>query len=443
MTPLEAVAQYVSQQPDVSTYCVAYSGGMDSHVLLWSMSYIQRSDSAIEIRAIHVDHGLHSDSARWAEHATRVCGELNIPLTVLNAQVIAAGDGPEAGARLARYAQFSDNLQENEQLLLAQHAEDQAETFLLQALRGSGTDGLAGIPRKRRFSVGFMVRPLLGCSRESLRELACEQSLEWIEDPSNQDTQLDRNYLRLKVMPMLKHRWPASAQTLSRSAFRSAAASQTLMALGEQDLLSVRVPGAGELSLTALAALPRERAFVVLRLMVRERGWRMPRLQDLLQVMSDLVKARHDSNGIVNVRDYVFRRHKDNLYLMKEVERGRAYEIEWISPFAPLTVTEAGVTLTSAAAEHQGIRLPEGANVIVKSRVGGELIKLGEPAFHKAVKKLLQETDIPPWVRDTIPLIYIDGSLAAVWGVAVAVDCRLPVASALAQDHRPTAIDTS
>jgi len=443
MTPLEAVAQYVGQQPDVSKYCVAYSGGMDSHVLLWLMSCVQRSDSAIKLRAIHVDHGLQRDSARWAKHATQVCRDLEIPLTVLDAQVVASGDGPEAGARLARYEQFSDNLQDNEQLLLAQHAEDQAETFLLQALRGSGIDGLAGIPRKRRFSAGFMVRPLLGCSQESLRELAREQSLQWIEDPSNQDTRLDRNYLRLNVMPILQARWPASAQTLSRSASRSAAASQTLIGLGEQDLLSVRVPGAGELSLTALAALPRERAFVVLRLMVRERGWRMPRMQDLLQVMSDLVEARHDSNGIVNARDYVFRRHKDNLYLMQDADEAQPYEIEWFSPFAPLAVTEAGLTLTTAAAEQQGICLPDGAQVIVKSRVGGELIKLGEPAFHKAVKKLLQETTIPPWVRDTIPLVYVDGSLAAVWGVAVAVDSRLPPASALVRDQQRSAIDRS
>lgn len=425
MTPLEAVSQYVGQQPEVSKYCVAYSGGLDSHVLLWVMAQIQRSDSAIQLRAVHIDHGLQSESAGWADHARQVCSDLEVPLTVLQATVKSGTDGPEAGARLARYAQFSQHLQEGEHLLLAQHAEDQAETFLLQALRGSGTDGLAGIPRKRRFADGYMVRPLLSCSQESLQVLASEQALEWIEDPSNQDTQLDRNYLRLKVMPLLKSRWPASAQTLSRSALRSAAASQTLMGVAEQDLLNVKIPGTGELSLVALQGLPRERAYVVLRLFVRERGWRMPRLQDLVQVMSNLVEARHDSNGIVNARDYVFRRHKDKLYLMREVDDAQPYNYSWQAPFTALSIPEAGLTLTLEQATHQGLSIPASAEVIVKSREGGELIKLGEPTFHKAVKKLLQEAAIVPWQRETIPLVYINGRVAAVWGLAVAVDCRL------------------
>jgi len=270
---------------------------------------------------------------------------------------------------------------------LAQHAEDQAETFLLQALRGSGTDGLSAIPRKRRFGRGFMGRPLLNCSKDSLRNLAELQDLVWIEDPSNADDRFDRNFLRLHVMPLLKERWPAAVQTLGRSAQRSAAASQTLIGLAQQDLNKVTLAGTSELSLKALRKLPRERAFTVLRLFVRQRGLRMPRLQDLTQVMSDLVEAREDSNGIVNVRD-------------------------------PLTITETGLTLTKELCHQNGITLPDKGSISVKSRAGGELLKVGEPAFHKAVKKILQESSIPPWIRDTIPLLYIDGRLAAVWGGA-------------------------
>ncbi len=432
MTPAEAVAHYVHQQPDVSRYCVAYSAGMDSHVLLWLMAQLQEADSAIQLRAIHVDHGLQSDSAGWSEHARQVCEQLQVPLEVRQADVVAGKEGPEASARLARYAQFSQSLQAGEHLLLAQHAEDQAETFLLQALRGSGPDGLAGIPRKRRFSHGYMGRPLLKCSQESLRVVAQAQALSWIEDPSNEQQNFDRNYLRLSIMPLLKARWPAAVQTLARSASRSAAASQTMHGVAEQDLLAVKVPGTGELSLTALRALPRERAFTVLRLFVRERGWRMPRLQDLVQVMSDLADARPDSNGIVNARDYVFRKHKDSLHLMRDAEHVKPFHYTWQAPLEPLTIDETGLCLTRALCEQQGLRIPPGADVVVKSRAGGELIKVGEPAFHKAVKKLLQETAVPPWIRDTIPLLYIEGKLAAVWGLAVAVDFRLPRADRVA-----------
>lgn len=167
----------------------------------------------------------------------------------------------------------------------------------------------------------------------------------------------------------------------------------------------------------------------------------MPRLQDLVQVMSNLVEARHDSNGIVNARDYVFRRHKDKLYLMREIEDAQSYNYPWQAPFAALSIPEAGLTLTLEEATHQGINIPAGAEVVVKSREGGELIKLGEPTFHKAIKKLLQEAAIVPWMRETIPLVYINGRVAAVWGLAVAVDCRLPGTASMNQMQLDTVDD--
>lgn len=425
MTPAEAVLKYLGQQPAVNSYCVAYSGGLDSHVLLVLMAQIQRKQKSFTLRALHIDHGLQSDSAQWADHARQVCSQLNVALEVSRADVRSEGDGPEASARMARYARFADILKDGEHLLLAQHAEDQAETFLLQALRGSGPDGLAGIPYRRQFANGFMGRPLLNCSQESLQAFAQEHQLQWIDDPSNEDHHLDRNYLRLKIMPLLKERWPASTQTLSRSALRSAAASQTLLALAQQDLETTRIAGTTELSIKALKSLPRERAFTVLRLFVRQRGLRMPRLQDLVQVMSNLVDARVDSNGLVNVREYIFRRHRDSLFLLPPDQGSVSFRYEWKSPYAALTIEETGLTLTTALCREKGIRLPRNGTVVVKSRAGGELLKMGDPAFHKAVKKILQESAVPPWLRDSIPLLYIDGRLAAVWGIAVASEFQI------------------
>ncbi len=446
MTPFEAVVQYVAQQPTVNRYCVAYSGGLDSHVLLLLMAQLRKQDSALQLRAVHVDHGLHQDSADWADHALRVCNELHIPLDVRRTTVSSTNQGPEAGARIARYEQFSAVLHKGEHLLLAQHAEDQAETFLLQALRGSGPDGLSAIPIKRRFAAGFMGRPLLSCSQASLHNIARAQKLNWIEDESNQDQRFDRNYLRLQVMPLLKARWPAASATLSRSAQRSAAASQTLLGLAQQDLLSVKIPGTSELSLSAIKRLPRERAFTALRLFVRQRGLRMPRLQDLTQVMSDLVEARPDSNGIVNVRDYVFRRHRDSLFLLPLQSEVLPFNYTWDPPFAPLHITQTGLTLTAELCRQQGLRLPRSGSIKVKSRAGGELIKLGEPAFHKSVKKVLQESTVPPWQRDSIPLLYSEGRLAAIWNIEVAVDCRIAAVSTTSQEitsEQPSGSKTS
>ncbi|MFK7862491.1 MAG: tRNA lysidine(34) synthetase TilS [Granulosicoccus sp.] len=427
MTPTEAVAQYVDQHPDVGYFCVAYSGGVDSHLLLVLMARLRDAGGSFSIRAVHVDHSLQLESASWAQHARNVCQLLKVPLEVCKCTVEKDASGPEASARRARYVEFNKVLHKGEHLLLAQHADDQAETFILQALRGSGPDGLAGIPGKRVFGKGIMARPLLSCSQQSLLDEAHRLGLDWIEDPTNQQLHFDRNFLRLRIMPLIKARWPAAMQTLSRSAMRSAAASQALKSMAQQDLDGVKVAGKPELRLSALKKLPKERAFTAIRLWVRQRGLQMPRLQDLMQVHSDLINARHDSNGIVNVREYEFRRHRDSLYLLLPQVKPDAFRYTWSAPFEDLFIAETGSTITLGECFRQGIRLPESGSVIVKSRAGGELIRLGEPAFHKSVKKILQESSVPPWQRECIPLIYINEALAAVWQLAVAVDYKRKV----------------
>ncbi len=427
MSPSDALEQYLNSQAGVTQLCVAFSGGMDSHVLLHVTSQLLQTQDAIALRAIHINHGLHHESEQWAKHAQQVCDELNVPLVVRNVVVdekAEKANGPEGGARLARYEAFADIVHPGEHLLLAQHADDQVETFLLQALRGSGPDGLASIPRKRTFVGAYMGRPLLGCTQESLAEHAQANGLSWIEDPSNADNRFDRNFIRNEVLPLIRTRWPAATRTLSRSAMRCAASVQTLHDVAYEDLSVVRVQGTTELSIVSLRVLPAERCFNVLRLWVRQAGLRMPRLQDLQQVMSDLLHARTDSLGVVNVRDYEFRRHGDKLFLINNPLKNEPFSLEWEPPYEDLIISETGQILSIEGCEEQGLQLPSEGSITVRSRIGGELIKLGEPAFHKAVKKVLQEAAIPPWQRDTVPLLYVNGRLAAVWNVVVAVDFR-------------------
>ena len=422
MTPTDAIAQYVDKHHDTGHFCVAYSGGVDSHVLLVLMARLRDERRSFSLRAVHVDHSMQVDSRSWAEHCRKVCRDLRVPLEVCECTVKAGSSGPEASARRARYQQFSQILHKGEHLLLAQHAEDQAETFLLQALRGSGPDGLAGMPGKRVFAEGMMTRPLLGCSQQSLLDTARVLALDWVEDPSNQQLQFDRNFLRLRVMPIIKARWPAATHTLGRSAMRSAAASQALMSMAQQDLDSIKVAGKPELRVSALKRLPDERSFTAIRLWVRQRGLQMPRLQDLIQVHSDIIDAGHDTHGVVNVRDYEFRRHRDSLYLLMPTSDVAPFRYTWDAPFDDLFIAETGATITASECFRQGIRLPDSGSVVVKSRAGGELIRLGNPPFHKAVKKILQESSAPPWQRAAIPLIYINEELAVVWQLAVAAN---------------------
>jgi len=424
MGPVDALAQYLETQTGITQVCVAYSAGMDSHVLLHVAAKLLHGNDNIDLRAVHINHGLHTESEQWVRHAQLVCDGLNVPMVARNVLVDQTSDGPEGGARLARYEAFADIVLPDEHLLLAQHADDQAETFLLQALRGSGPDGLASIPRKRTFVGAYMVRPLLGCSQQSLIDYAQVNELSWIEDPSNADTRYDRNFIRNQVLPLIRTRWPAATKTLSRSAMRSAASCQTLHDVAVEDLKIVRVQGTTELSIVSLRVLPEERCYNVLRLWVRQAGLRMPRLQDLKQVMSDLLQARSDSLGVVNVRDYEFRRHGDKLFLIVRPVKNKPFSLEWEAPFDDLLINETGQLLSKEGCLQQGLQMPSSGSITVRSRMGGELIKLGEPAFHKAVKKVLQEAAVPPWQRDAIPLLYVNGRLAAVWNVVVAVDFR-------------------
>jgi len=395
--PAEALSDYLGGQPDLTALTVAYSGGLDSHVLLHLVASAASFRPDIKMRALHIDHQLQDGSGAWADHAREVAAELGIELSVIAVNVDHRHpDGLEAAARLARYAKFSEHLMPGEHILLAQHADDQAETFLLQALRGSGPDGLASIPKKRVFAAGFMARPLLTCTREQLQNYSDAHKLTPIHDPSNRDTRFDRNYLRREILPRLKSRWPAATRTLARSANRCSAASQTLLGLAQEDLSHVRLRGVAELSVSELKSLPRERAYNALRLWVRQAGLRMPRLQDLAEVYRQLVTARPGTHGIVNARDYEFRRHQDRLYLLPPQQTPVAFHYEWEAPFQPLYIAEIEQTLTHDDCARQGIRMPKSGAVTVRSRVGSELIKLGEPAFHKAVKKLLQEASVPP-----------------------------------------------
>ncbi|MBX2826056.1 MAG: tRNA lysidine(34) synthetase TilS [Gammaproteobacteria bacterium] len=424
--PQQALRQFLDTVPRTRRVLIGYSGGLDSHVLLHAVCACRDYRPDLELLALHVDHGMQSASGDWGNHCRNICRELDIPIEILPTSVAAdSGKGPEASARIARYEQFAAKMRDSDYLLLAQHADDQAETFLLQALRGSGPDGLASIPRKRSFSGGWLCRPLLGLARERLADYAAFHDLRWIEDPSNDDVNLDRNFLRHEVLPLLQQRWPSLNQTLARSASRCGAASQLLKSLAQEDLALVSHADKQSLDIPMLLSLGQERVFNVLRLWVREAGYVLPRLQDLRQVESALLQARADSAGVVQVTNYEFRRFRQSLYLLPPQTEVEAFVYEWLPPYDDLSLPALNLTLTRAACAAQGLELPQAEPIRVQSRAGGELIRIGDPAFHKSVKKLLQESGIPPWRRDRLPLLYIGGRLAAVWQVIVANDFKL------------------
>jgi tRNA(Ile)-lysidine synthase len=269
--------------------CVAYSGGLDSHVLLHALSGL-RAATGLTLRAVHVDHGLHPQSAAWAEHCRRVCAALDVVCRVERVQVARDGDGLEAAARRARYAALAAGLGAGETLFTAHQRDDQAETLLLQLFRGAGVQGLKAMPASQAFGAGRLVRPLLDYSRASLLAYARAQGLRWIDDSSNVDTALTRNYLRHRVLPDVRARWPGVDAALARTARHAAEAAALLDALAETDLAACRHPAicAEGLSVPALRALDPARRRNLLRYWLRRRGFHPPQTRHLKEVEAAL-----------------------------------------------------------------------------------------------------------------------------------------------------------
>ncbi len=401
-------------------YRVAYSGGLDSHVLLHALVHLRDRLDA-DIGAVHVNHALQADADSWEEHCRNVCSGLEVSDASLRVDARAAtGESQEAAARDARYAALAAWLPAGEYLLTAQHQDDQAETLLLQLLRGSGVNGLAAMPVRGELGRGQLLRPLLGVTRRQLQAYAEEKRLGWMEDPSNRDTAFDRNFLRASILPLLQERWPSVTAVLARSAAHCAEASKLLSLLGEQDLADTGAEQQDRLSLTRLIKLPLERQRNVLRHWIVQATGVAPSTAVLARILNDVLQSRLDAEPCVRWREYELRRYRDELYLLKQRSDPDASQVlQWSLP-EPLSLPDAGGVLKATRQTGRGIRASAvESGVQVSCRRGGERCLPVGRGQHHSLKKLFQEQGIPPWERSRIPLIYIGDQLAAVAGLWV------------------------
>jgi len=302
-----------------------------------------------ELRAIHINHGLHPDAARWAQHCEAICQRWNVPFSTVELDLLrklsATADKPIAGiekaARDGRYAVFAAQLAPGEALLLAHHRDDQMETMLLRLLRGAGPKGLAGMPRTRAIGEGFLWRPLLEVDRTELLAYATTQKLRWIDDESNADQQFDRNYLRHAVLPLLETRWPGYRESWRKSATLQAEAAELLEALAESDLQRLRVEAANELPLAGVAELSPARRRNLLRHWLLSLNMPEPSWNTLQQLSETLVGATNgssapdsdlnananaisndsaDTNSVYEIGGYTFARYRGRLVVLRQLE---------------------------------------------------------------------------------------------------------------------------
>lgn len=411
------IQEFCSSEGLEKNYCIAYSGGLDSHVLLHAFANL-RTVMSFNLRAIYVNHGLSPNANTWAQHCANVCASLQIPFQeyLVNAKH-AVGESPEEAAREARYTVFAEILAENEILLTAHHQNDQAETVLLQMLRGAGPKGLAAMPRIKSFGKGFLARPFLNFTRDELQAYAQQHQLCWIEDESNANVDFARNFLRQEIFPILKKRWPAVTETLARVADHCAEAQMMLDEISLQDLQAVQGSDLNTLSVKKILELDLARQRQVLRAWLRQLNFPVPPTVKLHQIQQDMLHAREDKSPHFLWNGVELRRYRDRLYAMPELKAHDAtQQFEWDLQ-QKLELPSIGTlhaTTTKNKVLHADIE-----KVTVKFRQGGEMCSLPGRAHRHELKKLFQEWGVLPWLRDRIPLIYVGDKLAAVVGYFV------------------------
>ncbi|HYW03180.1 MAG TPA: tRNA lysidine(34) synthetase TilS [Gammaproteobacteria bacterium] len=394
---------------------VGFSGGMDSTVLLHLACILRDAGELGELRAIHVDHGLHESSPRWARHCRSTCRWLGVRLNVARVPVRAVrGESLEALARRARYGAFREHLAAGDRLLVAQHRRDQLETFLLQALRGSGPDGLAAMPEVSALGTGFLMRPLLAVDHAGISGYARRRGLEWIEDPANARLDYDRNYLRHEVLPRLERRWPSAARTVSRSAGLCAEAAGLLGVLADRDL-EQRVDGHGRLEIPGLRELDGARVRNLLRRWIRRRGLPIPSQRKLERIRLDALASRRDRSPCIRWDGAEVRRYRCRLYGMTPLPPPPDPEPRAWDGRVPFELPAGLGRLALVRGEAPGLdpSVLE-APLALGFRQGGERLRLTEARRSRALKSLLQEVGLVPWMRSRVPLLFVDGTLAAV-----------------------------
>ena len=377
--------------------CVGYSGGLDSTVLLHALAD-HAGVRGRGLRALHVHHGLHPGADAWAAHCSATCEALGVALEVVRVTVPAAGDGPEAAARAARHQAYADTLRDGEAMALAHHRDDQAETFLLRALRGSGPEGLAAMPAWRRCGRGWLWRPLLEVPRARLLAHARAHGLAWIEDPSNADTALDRNFLRARVLPLLRGRWPAADAAFARSATLAGEAAGLLDDADARRLAEASTGDPAVLSCAALLAQPRAARARVLRRWIASLGLPALPAAGVACIESDLLHARPDATACFTWHGVQVRAWRGALHA---VAPPPALPPGWSAAWdgrAPLALPGGGSLRLEPATAFD-------APATVRARRGGERIVLPGRAHSHAVKHALQDAGVPPWVRPALPLL--------------------------------------
>lgn len=472
-TLIDRIAAHIAPLlPAHSSILIGLSGGVDSVVLL-HLLHLLAPRFSWQLSALHVHHGISPNADAWADFCADMCARYHIPIHIEHVNIAPLrAHGIEAAARKLRHAAFAG--QPCDFVALAHHADDQAETLLLQLLRGAGVRGASAMPvlsiveglsakgivegckvaksklastgsartESKNVCAGSIVRPLLHCSRQEILAYAAAHQLQWIEDESNADDSYPRNFLRYRVLPLLSERFPAYRDTLARSAQHFAEASKLLddlarldapdlfpsPASGESEARGAK-PARGEgnefhLEVSCLQSLSQPRAKNLLRYFLHSCSAPMPQAVQLDDMLQQLCGAREDAAVCIAYGEWQVRRYQGKVYALRALgEFDRSLVLPWNGE-AELDWPALNAHLKFNYMQGAGISLAklQHAPVTLRLRQGGETLRPQPNAATRTLKNLLQEHYVPPWQRDRLPLLYCGEELVCVFGVAIAAE---------------------
>ncbi|NNK31699.1 MAG: tRNA lysidine(34) synthetase TilS [Xanthomonadales bacterium] len=402
----EAVLARLAQLPRPQKYWVGFSGGADSTALLQALHEC-RDELPAALHAIHFHHGLQESASDWPEHCAAFCQERDIPFQVESLEIeTGGGTSLEEESRNARYRVVGRLLGHDEMYLTAHHAEDQAETLFLNLLRGSGVEGLAGIPALRNLEHGWVARPLLDQRRADLEAFLEQRDIEWLSDPSNEDTRFDRNYLRQELFPVLERRWPGLVSRLSRTARNARVTANAMSVFIESqsgDLIHDRL----KMPLHKLLELEPEMQALILRQWLRRHE--VPVLPEarLKEFLAQLSSGQIASKAEVKWEDWMIKHYQLDLWLHRRKPFKACPETPWREGME----VELGPDLGRLRLVGEPTALP--SDWVVRSRKAGDRIRTLPAGPSRKIKQFYQTASIPPWLRSGIPVLEWDGEPVA------------------------------
>lgn len=380
---IKAVQDFIQKNP-MDKYVIAYSGGVDSQVLLHAMAQVVPE----KIIAFHVNHGISDNAIEWENFCKSTAESIGIEFNVAHFE-LHGETNLEEKARVARYGAFQSKMDENSMLLTGHHMNDQVETFMLNLMRGAGLDGLSAMPSVKSFGIGYHGRPFLHVTKEDIKNYAIKNELKWVEDESNDDSTYDRNFIRNEVMPLIQTRWKKANESIVQSVEHIQNAKSYIDTKVEEIGMSTNTD---QLDIKELLMLnPYEQNETV-------RKWVVFNLKKqasknmMKSIFEDIIPASEDAKMKWEQKGYFVTRFNGKLYFVnKEVKNFDIQEL--------LDSVKSNLHVN---------------DVVVKYGCKGEKIKQGN--IHKDVKKMFQEYKVPTWVREELPYVYHNDELLTVGG---------------------------